>query len=73
MWRSNRQPITSLSPTESEIYALSVSVKDVRLMGWALEELGVAVRGGMQRRWLRREEPGRKFKIQFKALRFSKF
>ena len=44
MWRSNRQPVTSLSPAESEIYALSVGVKDVRLMGWVLEEFGVQVR-----------------------------
>ena len=29
MRRSNRQPVTSLSPAESEIYALSVGVKDV--------------------------------------------
>ena len=54
MWRSNRQPITSLSLTESEIcghihvYALSVGVKDVRLMCWVLEELGVAVRWPMK-------------------------
>ena len=48
MWRSNRQPVTSLSPAESEIYALSVGVKDVRLMGWVLEELGVAVRWPMK-------------------------
>ena len=44
MWRSNRQPVTSLSPAESEIYALSVGVRDARLMGWVLEELGVEVR-----------------------------
>ena len=44
MWRStcNRQPVTSLSPAESEIYALSVGVKDVRLRGWVLEELAWA-------------------------------
>ena len=48
MWRSNRQPVTSLSPAESEIYALSVGVKDIRLMGWVLEELGVAVRWPMK-------------------------
>ena len=48
MWRSNRQSATSLSPAESEIHALSVGVKDVRLMGWVLEELGVAVRWPMK-------------------------
>ena len=48
MWRSNRQPVTSLSPAESEIYALSVGVKDVRLMGWVFEEFGIAVRWPMK-------------------------
>lgn len=42
-WRSNRQPKTVLSPAEAEVYALSVGVKDARLMGWVLEELGVHV------------------------------
>ena len=42
-WRSNRQCDTSLSPAEGEIYALSVGVKDSRLMGWVLEECGVQV------------------------------
>ena len=42
-WRSNRQPKTVLSPAEAEVYALSVGVKDSRLMGWVLEELGVLV------------------------------
>jgi hypothetical protein len=42
-WRSNRQPKTVLSPAESEVYAMSVGVKDARLMGWVLEELGVNV------------------------------
>ena len=48
MWRSNRQPVTSLSPAESKIYALSVGVKDVRLMGWVFEEFGIAVRWPMK-------------------------
>lgn len=47
-WRSNRQPSTSLSPAESEVYALSVGVKDSRLAGWVLEELGVSVQWPMQ-------------------------
>ena len=48
MWRSNRQPVTSLSPAESEIYALSVGVKDVRLMCWVSEEFGITVRWPMK-------------------------
>jgi len=42
-WRSNRQPKTTLSPVESEVYALSVGIKDARLMGWVLEDCGVKV------------------------------
>jgi hypothetical protein len=42
-WRSNKQPKTTMSPVESEVYALSIGVKDVRLQGWVLEELGVEV------------------------------
>ena len=42
-WRSNRQPKTTLSPAESEIYALSVGVKDARLTGMVLEEMGAVV------------------------------
>jgi hypothetical protein len=37
-WRSNRQPRSTLSPTESEIYALSSGIKDTRLYHWVLEE-----------------------------------
>ena len=48
MWRSNRHPVTSLSPAESEIHALSVGVKDARLMSWVLEGFGVAVRWPMK-------------------------
>ena len=42
-WRSNKQPKTTPSPTESEVYALSVGVKDSRLTGWVMDELGVGV------------------------------
>ena len=42
-WRSNRQPNTTMSPVESEIYALSKGLKDTRLMGWVLKELNVVV------------------------------
>jgi hypothetical protein len=38
-WRSNRQPKSTQSPTESEIYALSLGVKDTRLFHWVLEEM----------------------------------
>ncbi len=38
-WRSNRQPKSTQSPTESEIYALSTGVKDTRLFHWVLEEM----------------------------------
>ena len=38
-WRSNRQPRSTLSPTESEIYALSTGIKDARLFYWVLEEM----------------------------------
>ena len=47
-WRSNRQPKTTLSPAESEVYALSVGCKDVRYMGWILEDSGVSVGWPMQ-------------------------
>ena len=42
-WRSNRQTKGTNSPAESEVYALSVGCKDFRLMGWVLEDAGVAV------------------------------
>jgi hypothetical protein len=42
-WRSNRQPKTSLSPTEAEVYALSVGVKDGLWTGWVSEEMGCKV------------------------------
>ncbi len=38
-WRSNRQPRSTNSPTESEIYALSTGVKDTQLFHWVLEEM----------------------------------
>ena len=42
-WRSNRQARSTLSPAESEIYALSTGVKDSRLIHWTLAEAGVAI------------------------------
>ena len=38
-WRSNRQPRSTQSPTESEVYALSTGIKDSRLFHWVLEEM----------------------------------
>lgn len=38
-WRSNRQPVSVISPAESEIYALSAGVKDTQLYHWVLEEM----------------------------------
>jgi hypothetical protein len=48
MWRSNTQPKTTNSLVESKVYALSVGCKDVRLMGWVLEELRVPVEWPMK-------------------------
>ena len=47
-WRSNRQTKGTNSPAESEVYALSVGCKDFRLMGWVLEDAGVAVEWPLQ-------------------------
>ena len=38
--RSNKQPKTSPSPTEAEIYALSEGSRDARGVAWVLEEIG---------------------------------
>ena len=38
-WRSNKQPKTSLSSAEAEIYAMSTAVKDARTRLWIAEEL----------------------------------
>ena len=42
-WRSNKQPITSISSATAEIYALSEVVKDIRLVMWVAEEMVVQV------------------------------
>ena len=42
-WRSNKQPKTSLSPAEAEIYAMSEAVRDSRNVTWVLEDMGVTV------------------------------
>ena len=42
-WKSKKQPKTSKSSAEAEIYALSQSVDEARFLNWKLEELGVKV------------------------------
>ena len=39
-WRSNKQPVTSVSSATAEIYALSEACRDVRLIAWVAEEMG---------------------------------
>ena len=39
-WRSNKQPITSVSSACAEIYALSEACRDVRLIAWVAEDMG---------------------------------
>jgi hypothetical protein len=46
-WRSNKQPVTSLSSAAAEIYALSEACKDAKLMAWIAEEMGQRVRWPM--------------------------
>lgn len=40
-WRSNKQPVTSVSSAAAEIYALSEGVKDARLVMWCAEEMKI--------------------------------
>ena len=42
-WRSNKQPVTAKSSAESEIYALSTAVQDMRLIIWRGQEQGLEV------------------------------
>ena len=42
-WRSNKQPKTSLSSAQAEIYAMSTAVKDARTRLWIAEELKLKV------------------------------
>lgn len=44
-WRSNKQPVTSISSAQAEIYALSEASEDApsRLLLWVAEEMGGAV------------------------------
>ncbi len=39
-WRSNKQPVTSVSSACAEIYALSEACRDVRLLAWIAEDMG---------------------------------
>ena len=39
-WRSNKQPKTSLSSAQAEIYALSEACKDANKVTWEHEEMG---------------------------------
>ena len=42
-WRSNKQPVTSISSAQAEIYAMSEAMRDTRLRMWVHEELGGVV------------------------------
>ena len=42
-WRSQKQPVTSVSSAAAEIYALSEAVRDSRLCKWRAEEMGCEV------------------------------
>ena len=39
-WRSNKQPVTSISSAQAEIYAMSETARDARLRLWVHEALG---------------------------------
>ena len=43
LWKSNKQPITALSSAAAAIYAFSECIKQVNLLLWQAEELGVVV------------------------------
>ena len=42
-WRSNKQPKTSLSSAEAEIYAMSEAVKDTQVRMWIAEDMHLEV------------------------------
>ena len=42
-WKSNKQPVTALSPAEAEVYAMMEAVKEARLRLWIAEEAGIEV------------------------------
>ena len=39
-WRSNKQPVTSVSSAQAEIYAMAEAARDARLSAWKSEEMG---------------------------------
>ena len=47
-WRSNKQPVTSLSPAEAEVYAMSEGSRDAKHVAWVLEEFGREVTWPLQ-------------------------
>ena len=42
-WRSKKQPKTSRSSAEAEIYALSDTLADARLLQWRMEDININV------------------------------
>ena len=42
-WRSKKQPKTSRSSAEAEIYALSDTLADARLNNWRLQDIGINI------------------------------
>ena len=42
-WRSKKQPKTSRSSAEAEIYALSETLADIRLLQWRMIDIGIKV------------------------------
>ena len=42
-WKSNKQPVTSLSSACAEIYAMSECVKESRLISWISEDMNCQV------------------------------
>ena len=42
-WRSKKQPKTSRSSAEAEIYALSDTLADARLNNWGLQGIGINI------------------------------
>ena len=47
-WRSNKQPISSISSTAAEIYALAETVRDANLRYWIAEEMDIIVKWPME-------------------------
>ena len=42
-WRSKKQPKTSRSSAEAEIYALSETVGETRHLGWKMQDFGMHI------------------------------